>query len=374
MPPLLTVDIQKRLGDFTLHVSLQVGPEVLVLFGASGVGKTQTLHAIAGLTRPDAGEITLNGRVLFRRGRPGTPVWVPARHRRIGYVFQNYALFPHMTALENVAYPLRGQGARTQALALLERMHLEHLAHRYPWELSGGQQQRIAIARALAVQPQVLLLDEPFSSLDIPVRERLQQELATLQKDLGLVVLLVTHDLQDAFAVGHRLAVMHHGQVAQVGPVEEVFQRPASAEVAQALGIGNLFTAQVVASTPEALVLDWDGLLLEAPPQPLPVGHALTAYIRPEEVKILYPDRPLTTAVRHNMVSGHILERRLGPQVHTLRVALENGATVEARFPPYSYLPLDLTPGKRVLLSIRREALVVVQRIGETQRVTRHPL
>ncbi|MFN3973680.1 MAG: ABC transporter ATP-binding protein [Dehalococcoidia bacterium] len=373
MPPYLSVDIERRLGEFTLQVRFQVGPEVLVLFGPSGVGKTQTLHAIAGLSLPDAGEITLNGRLLFRRGRPGPAIWVPARHRRIGYVFQNYALFPHMTALENVAYPIRGRGARRQALALLERMHLEHLAHRYPWELSGGQQQRIAIARALAAQPQVLLLDEPFSALDIPVRERLRQELAALQKDLGLVVLLVTHDLQDAFAVGHRLAVMHQGQVAQVGPVEEVFQRPSSAEVAQALGLGNLFTAQVVAATAEAVVLDWNGLLLETVPQAIPIGHEITAYLRPEEIKVLYPDRPLTSAVRHNMVTGHILERRLGPQVHTLRVLLENAAEVEVRFPHYSYLPLDLTPGKKVLLSIRREAIVVVQRVGEHQKATPNP-
>ncbi|MCS7207253.1 MAG: ABC transporter ATP-binding protein [Dehalococcoidia bacterium] len=366
----LLVDIEKRLGDFVLQVTLQVGQEVLVLFGPSGAGKTQTLHTIAGLTRPDAGEIVLNGRTLFRRGRPGPAIWVPPRLRRIGYVFQDYALFPHMTALENVAYPLRGGEGRLQALALLKHMHLEHLADRYPWELSGGQQQRVALARALAVQPQVLLLDEPFSALDLPVRERLRGELVALQKTLGLVVVLVTHDLEDAFAVGHRLAVMHQGRVVQVGPVQEVFHTPVDAAVARLLGIGNLFTAQVVASTPEGLSLDWDGLLLEALPQPLPPGQTVTGYIRPHQVKVLYPDRPLTEAVRHNMVTGRIVEHRPGPQVHTLRVALENGAVVEARFPPYSYLPLDLTPGRTVLLSIRREAIVVLQRTREHQSLS----
>lgn len=365
MSPLLSVDIEKRLSQFTLQVSFQAEREVVVLFGPSGVGKTQTLHSIAGLTRPDAGEIIVESRVLFRQGRPGPPVWLPPQHRRIGYVFQSYALFPHMTALENVAYPLRGKDARQKAMALLEQMHLEHLANHYPGELSGGQQQRVAIARALAVRPSVLLLDEPFSALDIPVRERLQQDLLALQKDLGLVVLLVTHDLQDAFAMGHRLVVMHQGRVEQVGPVEEVFRHPASPQVARSLGIANLFTAQVASSTPEGLVLDWQGLLLEALPQPLAPGQEVTAYIRPEEVKILYPDRPLTSAVRHNLVSGHVLVRRPGPQMHTLRIALDNGEILEASFPSYSYLPLDLTPGKKVLLSLRREAIVLLHRPRE---------
>ena len=146
--PRLSVDVERQLPEFRLAVRLQVGTEICVLFGPSGVGKTTTLNIIAGLLAPDAGEILLDGRPLFRRGRPGTACNVPARHRNIGYVFQGYALFPHLNALENVAYPLRGQrDARSRAAALLERMHLAHLADRYPAELSGGQQQRVAIAR-----------------------------------------------------------------------------------------------------------------------------------------------------------------------------------------------------------------------------------
>ena len=141
----LHIDIEKRLATFDLRVQLDVGAEILVLFGPSGAGKTQTLTMIAGLSTPDAGEIVLDGEAFFRRDRPGPKVVLPARKRRIGYVFQQYALFPHLSALENVAYPLwRQRGARARATALLHRMHLEHVADHYPHELSGGQQQRVS--------------------------------------------------------------------------------------------------------------------------------------------------------------------------------------------------------------------------------------
>ncbi|HHH40487.1 MAG TPA: ATP-binding cassette domain-containing protein, partial [Chloroflexi bacterium] len=167
----LVADIEKQLEHFRLALRLEVGTEVLVLFGPSGAGKTTVLNAIAGLVTPDAGEITLDGRPFFRRHRPGPAVNLPARKRRIGYVFQQYALFPHLTALENVAYPLRRRrDGPQQAMALLKKMGIAHLAHRYPHEMSGGQQQRVAIARALAADPQVLLLDEPFSALDAALR------------------------------------------------------------------------------------------------------------------------------------------------------------------------------------------------------------
>ena len=194
-------------------------------------------------------------------------------------------------------------------------MHLAHLADRYPAELSGGQQQRVAIARALAADPQVLLLDEPFSALDAGVREHLQRDLAALQAELRLAVIYVTHRLEDAFAMGHTLAVMGEGQVAQVGPIEEVFRRPVNAGVAEIMGVRNLFRAKVISAGPEGLMLDWAGLRLEAPPQAASAGAILTSYIRPEEIKVLYPDRPLTGAVAHNQVGR---PHRREPSQHKL--------------------------------------------------------
>ncbi|MBI4640194.1 MAG: ABC transporter ATP-binding protein [Candidatus Tectomicrobia bacterium] len=359
----LTVEIEKKLAAFSLRLQLEVHAEILVLFGPSGAGKTMTLNAIAGLMTPDSGEIVLDGKPFFRKHRPGLAVNVPARKRRVGYVFQHYALFPHRTALENVAYALwRQRNGQKRAMELLERMRLAHLADRYPSELSGGQQQRIAIARALATEPQVLLLDEPFSALDAAVRERLQRGLRSLQREFGLVVLYVTHRLEDAFATGHRLAVIHEGQVEQIGPIEEVFHRPANYQAAEIMGVRNLFHARVVDSTPEGLILDWDGLPLEAPPQPARVGEIVTAYIRPEEVKVIYPDRPLMNAVRHNQVSGKILDSHLNPDFRTLRVFILNGHELEVRFPVYAYTPLRLMPGEEVMLSLRKEGVVILHR------------
>ncbi len=357
----LVADIEKQLEHFRLALRLEVGTEVLVLFGPSGAGKTTVLNTIAGLVTPDAGEITLDGRPFFRRHRPGPAVNLPARKRRIGYVFQQYALFPHLTALENVAYPLRRRrDGHRQAMALLKKMGIAHLAHRYPHEMSGGQQQRVAIARALAADPQVLLLDEPFSALDTALRERLQRELRDLQRELGLVVLYVTHSLEDAFAVGHRLAVIRQGRVEQVGPVEAVFRRPTNRQVAEIMGIRNLFHARVVERRATGLVLDWDGLRLEAPPQPAGVGEVVTAYIRPEDIKVLYPDRPLRPILRPNQVVGRIVQRQPNSSFQTLRVALANGHQVEIRFPVYAYAPLSLRPGEEVHLSLRKDGLVIL--------------
>jgi molybdate transport system ATP-binding protein len=355
----LRIDIARRLHDLELRVHLEAGEEILVLFGPSGAGKTSTLNAVAGLLEPDSGEILLGKEVLFRRGLPGGAVHVPARRRGIGYVFQHYALFPHLTALDNVGYALRRR-PRERAAELLAALGLGHLADRYPHELSGGQQQRIALARALAPEPRLLLLDEPFSALDTAVRESLQKELRRLQAERRLPVLYVTHRLEDAFAVGHRLAVIREGSVEQVGSIEEVARLPSNRHVARIMGLRNLFQARVLASTGEALALDWEGLRLEAPPLPLPAGAAVTAYIRPEEVKVLYPGRPLSEAVRRNRVQGRILERRPQAHLHRLVVALPNGGEVEASFSPRLYGSLALEPGNVVELSIRPEGVVIL--------------
>jgi molybdate transport system ATP-binding protein len=366
--PLLRLDISKKLKNFALEIRLQVEEEILVLFGPSGAGKTSTLRAVAGLLTPDSGEILYDGQVFFRRHRAGSAVDLPPRRRGIGYLFQEYALFPHLDAVGNVAYGLgRGAEARQTALGLLERMRLQHLADRYPAEMSGGQQQRVALARAVARRPRILLLDEPFSALDMTLRERLRRDIRALQQELHLVVLCVTHNLEDAVALGDRLAVIQDGEVKQVGLVEDVFNRPSSLQAAEAVGVRNLFRARVTSAGADHVRLDWDGLALMAPAQPAAPGTLVPVYVRPEDIKILYPDRPLGPSLAVNQMDALVQTVSVNGGVRTLRLSLSNGHEVEVRGPAYVYEELDLKPGLRVQLSFREEGILVLHEPGETE-------
>jgi molybdate transport system ATP-binding protein len=364
-PPALRLDVRMRLPPLALQARLDAHGEVLVLFGPSGAGKTTLLNIVAGLVRPDSGEVTLDGQVVFRRGAGGPSRHVPARERRIGYVMQQYALFPHMTALQNVAYARRQDPARhARARQLLDLLSMGSHADHRPSQLSGGQQQRVALARALAADRRILLLDEPFAALDAPLRERLQADLARLRPELDLTILLVTHRLEDAFALGDRLAVMRSGRIEQVGPVSDVFRRPASRGVAEAMGIRNLIGARVLAADADVVLLDWDGLRLAAPANAstgvLPLGAAVTAYIQPEDVKIVYPDRPVSDAVAHNVFDGRVTSHHESASARVLQVALPNGREIEVRFPALSYRPIPLEPGSHVRVALRREGLAVL--------------
>jgi molybdate transport system ATP-binding protein len=360
--PALMLDVQKHLPGLDLDARLEANREVLVLFGPSGSGKTTLLNMAAGLVRPDSGEIALEGQVVFRGGAARAPRDVPARDRHIGFVMQQYALFPHMTALENVAYPMgRAPNRLERAARLLELLAMEnHAAHR-PAQLSGGQQQRVALARALAAERRILLLDEPFAALDAGLRDRLQADLRRLRAELDLTVLLVTHRLEDAFAIGDRIAVVREGRIEQTGAVGDVFRMPATRGVAEIMGIRNLLAARVASADGSTITLDWDGLPLELPHVPgIDVGQAVTAYIRPEEVKIVYPDRPASDAVAHNAFTARVTSHRESAAMRVLSVQLDNGRELEVRFPALSYRPIRLEPGDVIQVALRREGLILL--------------
>jgi iron(III) transport system ATP-binding protein len=229
-------------------VSLGLAPgKIGVLIGPSGCGKTSLLRAVAGLERCAEGRVTMAGETL---SDAATGVHVAPEQRRIGMVFQDYALFPHLSVADNVAFGVAGleRTARAQRVQqMLDLVGLAHAARRAPHELSGGQQQRVALARALAPQPRLLLLDEPFSSLDVDLRERLAQEVRVILKDSGTTALLVTHDQLEAFAVGDVIGVMDKGRLEQWDDAYTLYHRPASRFVAQFIGHGVFAPAQIVA-------------------------------------------------------------------------------------------------------------------------------
>jgi molybdate transport system ATP-binding protein len=224
----LQVDITKRLesdksGSFELNVAFVAESGITILFGPSGSGKTTTLRAISGIIRPDAGSIRVNGRVYFD-SVAGTDLSI--QQRRVGYVFQDYALFPHLTAEQNVSYGIKEKAEsvrRERAGAMLALCKVEHVRHRYPQNMSGGEQQRIALARALASDPAVVLLDEPLSAVDYETRSGLLDEISVAQASVGIPFIYVTHNISEATRLGASVVMMEQGRVRATGSPSEIF-------------------------------------------------------------------------------------------------------------------------------------------------------
>jgi molybdate transport system ATP-binding protein len=274
---------------FDLDVEFQAGDGVTVLFGASGAGKTLTLDSIAGFARPDAGRIMLDDRILFD-GDAGVSLRPQARG--CGYVFQNYALFPHMTLRENLAFAaerLPRLERHRRVNEMLERFRVADFAGRYPHEVSGGQKQRCSIARALIVHPRLLLLDEPARGMDAPLREDLYELLRELRGEFRVPILLVTHDLEAAFAVGDEMLVYDSGRIPQRGKPSVVLRQPVSEGVARLFGYATFLQADIVKLNPAedssvVRVLDRE---FSGPyfPGNL-IGDRLTLCARPEELRL----------------------------------------------------------------------------------------
>lgn len=240
----LELDIEKGLDNFTLQVALSAGKGAVGLLGASGSGKSMTLRMIAGVSTPDRGRIVLNGRVLFDHA---AKLNTPAADRKIGVVFQDYALFPHLTVAENVGFGLRAlpEPERSARIARqLELLHIAELAYRYPKEISGGQRQRVAIARCMAIEPDALLLDEPFAALDPHLRRQMEEQLRATLSDYNGVVVFVTHDMDEAFRFCTDLLVLDEGRVIAKGPKLELFVRPRSVAAARLTGCKNIVPAR----------------------------------------------------------------------------------------------------------------------------------
>ena len=284
--------------------------ELLALVGPSGSGKSTILRAIAGLYQPREGFIHCGHEVWLDRERN---TCLPTQRRQIGFVFQDHALFPHLTAAQNVATALghiTSKSRTGRAFALLQRVNLKGLEKRFPEKLSGGQRQRVTLARALAREPEILLLDEPFSAVDQVTRQKLQQELAVLRRDIQIPILLVTHDLEEAAMLADRLYVLHRGQTLQNGRPADVLRYPQSALVARLMGHKNIFTATIKSHdlTRNKTYISWQGITLElALNENFEVGSDIDWVIHPAHLIMHRRGRP-SLGERENPVHGVVNE------------------------------------------------------------------
>ena len=356
MPGVVIKGLTKRYGKVAAveGLDLQVKPgELVSLLGPSGCGKTTTLRLVAGFLKPEAGEIWVGDRCL---SSPATVV--PPERRQMAMIFQSYALWPHMTVAENVAYGLRFKRGLSKADRqrrvgeILQVVQLGAFEARYPGELSGGQQQRVAVARALVVEPEILLLDEPLSNLDANLREEMRFEIRRLHEAFGITTLYVTHDQGEAMVISDRIAVLHKGRVVQVGTAEELFQQPRTRFVAEFIGRTNLVDGVAV----EPGVMARGTLRLRVASFGLKSGARVTVSIRPHEIELV-----LDHQARALAGGGENLLRGMVQRVSYLGDAVDYQVQVEGSdvilrvaAPPL----LRFQPGEAVSLAVAPAACV----------------
>jgi putative spermidine/putrescine transport system ATP-binding protein len=342
-------NLSKRYGDVVaveaFSLTVERG-EFVTLLGPSGSGKTTVLMMLAGFVLPTAGEIALEGRPV---------TFDPPYRRNIGMVFQNYALFPHMTIGGNVAFPLQMRRVPKREIAervraALELVRLSDLGHRYPRQLSGGQQQRVALARTLVYNPHVLLMDEPLGALDRKLRQQMQLEIRRLHADLGITVIYVTHDQEEALTLSHRIVVMRAGRIEQVGPPRAVYDRPASAFVADFVGETNFLRGTVVEIAGDRHQLRTAGgmSVWVAREADLALGEAGVLVVRPERLVLVGPepwDNKLPGRVEEVVFAGEATRYAVRVNsTETLAIKVRNGPHQRA-----------LAPGESVTLGFRAE-------------------
>ncbi|WP_297466448.1 tungstate ABC transporter ATP-binding protein WtpC [Thermococcus sp.] len=329
-----------HLRDVTFDVNRG---EHFIILGPSGAGKTVLLEVIAGIIEPDSGRVYLNGSDVTD---------LPPEKRGLAYVPQNYALFPNMSVYDNIAFGLKvrkvpkGEIER-KVREVSEVLGIEHLLHRKPRTLSGGEQQRVALARALVVEPPLILLDEPFANLDVQTRSKLLAEMKRWREELGFTALHVTHSFEEAVSLGDRVGVMLNGKLVQVGPVREVFSRPANEEVARFLGFENIIEGTAVRRKLRA-----NGLEIELPVE---AEGRVRAGIRPEDIVISL--KPIHSSARNEFKAVVESVEELGPVV---RVHLNAGGIyLRAFITRSSMLEMGISAGKEVWVGFKASALHV---------------
>jgi molybdate transport system ATP-binding protein len=346
--PLIRADMRCPTGPFSLTV----------LFGPSGSGKTTTLRCLAGLERPGRGLIRLGDETWFDSDRR---IFQPPQKRRIGYLFQDHALFPHFNVTHNIAYGLAALGRaerQHRVKEIMELLGLSGLGHRYPGQISGGERQRVALARALVCRPRLLLLDEPLSALDVPLREQLRRELRRSLAQLGIPAVLVTHDRVEALSLADHVVVFDEGRVRQSGPIEEVFSKPADLTVARIVGVDTVERARIVAVS--------DGLAtVQIGPAQLvasaPAGLNGEVYVCIDAGDVIL-DRgpPLGQNSARNRLAGRV--EALVREGSMVRVSVDCGFPLKALVTNQACKELVLREGERIIALLKAPDIHLVPR------------
>lgn len=353
------------LGNFRIeNLNLTVREGTFnVLLGPTGAGKTLILESIVGLRKMQGGQIRIGEDEVQH---------LPPEKRGISYVPQDLALFPHLTVEKNLAFGLRASPDDllkdgSYLARLVETLKIEHLLQRHPHGLSGGEKQRVALGRALAPSPRLLLLDEPLAALDPALKDEIQQLLISLHRSLGFTALHVTHDLDEAYLLGGRINVLIGGRLEQSGQREEVFLHPRTLEVARFLGLRNLFPGRVLKTgeTEDSTTISLWGRKIVIPSshsaRSVSPGEEVILYLRPEEVMILRPGKPVKEALRGNIFGGEI-ERILDRGTHRWLLFRPSGldAHLEVNLPNYVFRNLGLQEGQEIQVAMRRESFWVI--------------
>jgi molybdate transport system ATP-binding protein len=358
----------KLSSAFTLDVTMAAPAGITILFGASGSGKSTLLRSVAGLTRPDAGSIAIGSRILFDASSGKS---VPVRQRRVGYVFQQLALFPHLSIADNLAYGLDDRPAgvrRERVAAIAESFRIEHVLARRPDAISGGERQRAALARSLVTDPEVLLLDEPLSALDHATQSRIIDDLRVWNAAHGIPILYVTHAHREVFALGDRVVVLDHGRIVATGVPHEVLDLPEHEGLARIAGFENVFDGVVTHRRPDLgtmhCTIAGTATELEVPLSRGEPGAPVRVAVRAGDILLaVEPPRGLSA---RNVIHGRIVSLvRQGP---TIIARVDAGALFIVHLTPGAIEALGLAPGGAVWLIIKTYSCRIVSTTNDSSR------